>query len=106
MNTNKPNEKIDHKNRIKNDNTRNNLRFCSQAENTRNISKKKNNKSGFTGVLWKEDKGRWVARITYNNKRIYLGSFKTKEEAIQARLEAEEKYFGEFSPNSDKFKNE
>lgn len=106
MNTNNSNEKIDHKNRAKNDNTRNNLRFCSQAENTRNISKKKNNKSGFTGVLWKKDRGRWVAHITYNSKRIYLGSFKTKEEAAQARLEAEKKYFGEFSPNIDKFENE
>lgn len=32
---------------------------------------------------------RWISRITYKGKRIHLGSFKTREDAIQSRLNAE-----------------
>ena len=38
-----------------------------------------------------------------NNKTKYLGSFKNKEGAIKARLEAEAKYFGEFAPQRHLF---
>lgn len=38
-----------------------------------------------------------------NNKTKYLGSFKNKEGAIKARLEAEAKYFGEFAPQKHLF---
>lgn len=33
-----------------------------------------------------------------NRKTIYLGVFNNKEDAIKARLQAENKYFGEFAP--------
>ncbi|MCL2530723.1 MAG: AP2 domain-containing protein [Oscillospiraceae bacterium] len=50
------------------------------------------NTSGVRGVHQHES-GKWMARIGFQNKRIYLGIFKTFEEAVAARREAEEKYF-------------
>lgn len=41
-----------------------------------------------------ERNGVFVASIAMNNKTIYLGSYKTEEEAINARKEAERKYWG------------
>jgi hypothetical protein len=34
------------------------------------------------------DNGKWAARIGFRGKRITLGSFDTKEEAMQARKDA------------------
>lgn len=50
-----------------------------------------NNTSGYPGVNWDKTHERWVARINIgHNKRICLGYFHTKEEAIAAREAAEE----------------
>ena len=38
--------------------------------------------------------GVFVAYIAMNNETIYLGSYKTEEEAIKVRKEAERKYWG------------
>ncbi len=51
-------------------------------------------KSGVSGVRWVKQRNRWVARITYRQKEYFLGYFKTKEDAIKARVEEEKKYFG------------
>ena len=56
----------------------------------------RNNKSGVTGVVWVEQINRWTAQITYQKKRIHLGSFENLEDAIKARENAEIKYFGEY----------
>lgn len=92
---------VDHKNRKPNDNRKNNLRVCTEAENMRNLSIAKNNKTCVTGVFkvkLKKKGYRYVAEITVNYKRKYLGYFKNFEDAIKARKEAELKYFGEFAP--------
>ena len=39
-----------------------------------------------------------------NHKEIPLGYFDDIEDAIKARLEGEVKYFGEFAPQRDLFK--
>ena len=43
------------------------------------------NTSGFVGVCWNNKNNNWFAQISVNNKPIYIGSFLTKEEAVQAR---------------------
>lgn len=93
------NKLVDHKHggNTRNDNRKNNLRVCTRQENNRNKKPKLNTKSGVTGVVWHNKNKKWIAQITVNYKTIYLGSFENKEDAINARKEAEDKYFGEFS---------
>ena len=50
------------------------------------------NTSGITGVTWDSTWKKWVARISVNNKKIHLGRFNTKEEAIRARQLGEKKF--------------
>lgn len=59
---------------------------------------RKNNKTGVTGISKRN--GKYVARIMIAGKSYQLGTFSTLEEAIQARKNAEEKYF---KPILDKY---
>lgn len=52
-----------------------------------------NNTSGYKGVSYSKSKKKWVAYIKLQYKNKYLGTFDTKEAAIQARKEGEEKYY-------------
>ena len=89
---------IDHINRNKLDNRKDNLRICTYKDNNRNMPMRKNAKSENRGI-YKSAKNSWVARIKVNKKDIYLGTFKTLEDAIAARQQAEIEYFGEFAPH-------
>lgn len=57
---------------------------------------KLNNTSGVTGVSKNANKKRWRAYITINKKRIHLGTFDLFEDAVNARKEAEEKYYNKY----------
>ena len=87
---------VDHINTNTLDNRKSNLRICTQHQNDMNHKVNKVNKSGVTGVRYREDKGVWVAYIYYHNRNISLGSYKNKEDAIKARKQGEIKYFGEY----------
>ncbi|MCC9273543.1 MAG: alcohol dehydrogenase [Enterococcus aquimarinus] len=52
-----------------------------------------NNTSGQKGVYWDKRNKKWQSGITIKGKRIFLGYYANKQDAINARLEAEEKYF-------------
>ncbi|MGV8905919.1 MAG: hypothetical protein ACOH15_04915 [Acetobacterium sp.] len=52
-----------------------------------------NNVSGCKGVSWNTKTSKWFANITFQKKRIFLGSFALPENAIAARKEAEETYY-------------
>lgn len=56
----------------------------------------KNNKSGYTGVSYDNQRKLWVAQITYQRKNHLIGKFKTKEEAIKGREAVEITYFGKY----------
>lgn len=73
------------------------LRRCTQRENSRNRGAGKNNTSGFKGVYWDKRKRLWIAEITVNRKKIYLGSSKRPEEAHSIYWEAAQKFHGEFA---------
>lgn len=94
-----PKQEVDHRNFNKLDNRRSNLRICSHAQNGRNLPLKKNNTSGFSGIIWDKRKKKWVTRIKVLYKNIHLGGFEDIEEAISMRLFAENYYFEEFAPN-------
>ena len=92
---------IDHINGDPSDNRRCNLRICTITENARNARKPINSKNKYVGVR-KLPHGKYEARIMYNRKNINLGRYDTEEEAYQARLAGERKYFGEFSRNNQR----
>lgn len=102
MGATNPHIKVDHKFHDENgaprtyDNRKFNLRLCTQQKNACNSKIRTDNTSGVTGVEHYKDRDAWQARITYNNKEYYLGSFKNKEDAIAARQKKEIELFGEF----------
>ena len=63
----------------------------------------KSNKSGCRGVTIRKRKNSisYIATIGVKNKNIKLGTYKTLEEAIKARKQAEEKYY---KPILEKYK--
>ena len=63
------------------------------------------NSSGYPGVCWKKDKQRWQARIFFNGKDKHLGYFYTKEEAVEARKNAEKIIYDNYSDVIDKMPN-
>ena len=56
----------------------------------------KNNTSGKRGVSWNRFTGKWVAVISFQRNRYYLGSYNDLKEAIAAREQAEKHIYGEF----------
>lgn len=98
------NQYVDHRNRKRYDNRKENLRCCSYAENNRNRGLYSTNKSGIAGVSFDKRRSKWTASITYNSKKIFIGRFEEKENAILARLQAEIKLFKEFAPQKDLMK--
>lgn len=86
-------EVVDHINRNKMDNRKDNLRYTTHMVNAQNRSLSSRNTSGHTGVY--KVKNRWQATIRANGKMYFLGSFLTKEEAIVAREKAEKIYHKE-----------
>jgi hypothetical protein len=93
--TNAPADKqIDHVNGNTLDNRKSNLRLCTVAENTRNCKKKK--KTGYKGVFFRKDRGKFTAQIRENYHIHFLGYFNAPEEAYEAYCEASKKYHKEF----------
>ena len=85
---------VDHKNGDKLDNQKHNLRMCYQRDNTKNHAVHKTSTTGVSGVTWDKKNQNWRVRI---GKDISIGSFANFDNAINARKNAEEKYFGEYS---------
>jgi hypothetical protein len=79
------------------DNRRKNLRPANPIQSSRNRGINRNNTSGTSGVVQRKDNGKWRSYINVEWKRIWFGPFDTRQEAVAARVEAEIKYFGEFS---------
>ena len=87
---------VDHINGDTLDNRKCNLRICSNQQNCMNANLSKNNTSGYTGVIWHKLSQKWQSEIRVDGKHIYLGLFINLEDAIEARKQAEIKYFGEY----------
>lgn len=93
-----PNAKVvDHINHIKHDCRKINLRECTSSKNNMNRGLHSNNTSGVAGVSWHKRIQKWCANIRINGKQTHLGSYENFEDAKKRRLQAEEKYYGEYS---------
>jgi hypothetical protein len=89
-----PKYEIDHIDGDVTNNRFENLREATRLQNAKNRKTSHQNTTGINGVSFK--KNGWEAIINAGGQ-IYLGRFKTKAEAVAARLEAEKQYFGEFA---------
>lgn len=80
-----PSGEIDHINRTKDDNRFCNLRDVGRLENELNKGIQRNNTSGYKGVSFQKQSGKWEAYICNQRKKKSLGVFCTPELAAQAR---------------------
>ena len=62
-----------------------NCRWADKSTQVINQRIRRTNTSGYVGIIWSEAKLKWVSSITTEKKRIWLGDYKTIEEAILAR---------------------
>lgn len=94
-------EKVDHKNRIRVDCRKENLRKCSILENARNGTLRDTNNSGYKGVSWNTSKRKFVAQISVNWKKIHLGYFDSPIDAAGVYDVAARKHHGEFAATNE-----
>jgi hypothetical protein len=76
----------DHKNRDKLDNRWENLRDLTPAQSAKNRGAFSTNTSGHTGVRQQKGYPNWNAHIKTGDTYINIGTFKTFEEAVAARI--------------------
>lgn len=92
-------EEVDHIDGNGLNNQRRNLRRATRSQNQANAKRRKDNKTGKRGVCLDKQSGKFLAYIDSEKKRIRLGLFEHLEDAIQARIDAEKKHFGNFRRN-------
>lgn len=83
------NIEVDHQKHKKYDNRKGELREVTRSQNSMNRKAK--------GVCFDKKRNKYVAYITINGHQKHLGYFIDEVDAIKARKDAEEKYFGEYS---------
>ena len=90
-------DEVDHIDHNKANNLPGNLRGSSRSQNCQNTSSRINSTSRFLGVCWFKKNSKWMAQISTNGKKIYLGSFTCEKEAAKAYNKAATEYYGEFA---------
>lgn len=78
-----PDGEIDHINGCRTDNKISNLRVVSRMRNCQNLHKLAKNETGFPGVA-KQSTGKFGAKVKFDNKSFWLGTFDTAEDASAA----------------------
>ena len=74
-----------------------NLRTASRQQNCRNAPLLRSNTSGYKGVSYVKSINRWHTYIDHDRRRINLGYFRNKSDAIQCRKKGADRYHKEFA---------
>jgi len=88
---------VDHKNGNKLDNTRENLRNCTRAENARNRPKQHGSTSRFKGVSYSPRHQKYFATVYGDDEPPFLGLFVEEEDAARAYDYRAVEAYGEFA---------
>jgi hypothetical protein len=88
---------IDHINHDVKDNRKSNLRIVNNMQNQMNAKLRSNNVSKCTGVHYHKDDNKWIATIQIDKKKVHLGAYEDYEDAVNARKQAENRYFMQYS---------
>lgn len=91
-----PENDIDHRSRITNDNKFKNLREATRSQNNGNTKARKNNKSGSRGVSWDKFRQKWMAVCKFDGRYVLKKRFDKKSDAIAAYKAAYTEMFGDF----------
>lgn len=89
-------ERVDHRNGVTDDNRRENLRVCTQAENSWNRKTHSNNTSGVKGVSFNKASKKWRARVMVHGTTHFIGAFETIDEAREAIIKRRKELHREF----------
>lgn len=93
---------VDHINFVKMDNRRENLRICTQSQNSKHIPGWRNKKSSiYKGVFPRIGGKKWRVIVCCDKKRYSVGDFNSETEAAMAYNDAALKLFGEFAHLND-----
>jgi hypothetical protein len=92
-----PGEQVDHRDGDGLNNTRENLRLATSAENQRNAKKRRDTSSRFKGVSWNERRGKWLAYTQVDGKPLHLGYYVSENHAARARDIAVLAAYGSYS---------
>ncbi len=90
-------KQVDHQYHKTLDNRKQNLRICTNQQNSFNRKKHKDSKSKYKGVTWHKKAKKWQASIAFNYKRIHLGLFENIEDAKKIYNKKAKELFGEFA---------
>jgi hypothetical protein len=71
----------EHKNRIRTDCRRENLRIVPKGANAQNVPGHRKSTSSYRGVSWIASQSRWRVQMQVNRKMHYIGSFRDEDEA-------------------------
>lgn len=87
---------VDHIDKNKLNNRRENLRTCTRSQNLCNGKLQKNNTSGHKGVRWHKASKKWIVTVKKNGVVHYFGVYADLKEAVEVRTREAKRLHGEF----------
>lgn len=92
-----PKEEIDHINGDRSDSRLENLRLATRGQNRCNAKLPSTNTSGAKGIYWDKQLRKWRARVKYEGRKYYFGSFASIDEAAAAASAGRAQLHGKYA---------